>query len=152
MALAAAAAPSRGALSVSTPSCARIIRTTHVTWARLPAGARRDVVRAQRAHVHGTISSYERPVTYVTRRVGRPYTLVLTKTRELFTHDAAERATWAGDLAWLRGSAKTFTSHKRAKPRRPLDDDHGSAALLTAEHANSRAVAWSRPRRARGSR
>jgi hypothetical protein len=76
------------------------------------------LAKDRRAHVHGTISSYELPVTHVTRRVGSPYTLVLTKTRALFTQDAAERATWARDLAWLRGSAKTFTSHERAKPRR----------------------------------
>jgi hypothetical protein len=53
---------------------------------------------------------YELPITHVTRRMGSPYTLVLTKTRALFTRDAAERAAWARDLAWLRDNAKTFTS------------------------------------------
>jgi hypothetical protein len=76
------------------------------------------LAKDRRAHVHGTITSYELPVTHVTRRVGSPYTLVLTKTRALFTRDAAERATWARDLAWLRESATTVTSHRRAKPRR----------------------------------
>jgi hypothetical protein len=76
------------------------------------------LAEARRAHVHGTITSYELPVTHATRRIGSPYTLVLTKTRALFTRDAAERATWARDLAWLRESAKSFTSHGRAKPRR----------------------------------
>jgi hypothetical protein len=76
------------------------------------------LAKDRRAHVHQTISSYELPVTHVTRRVGSPHTLVLTKTRALFTRDAAERATWTRDLAWLRESAKTFIAHGRAKPGR----------------------------------
>jgi hypothetical protein len=76
------------------------------------------LAKDRRAHVHGTITSYELPVTHVTRRVGSPYTLVLTKTRALFTRDAAERATWVRDLAWLRESPKTVTSHRRARSRR----------------------------------
>jgi predicted 2-oxoglutarate/Fe(II)-dependent dioxygenase YbiX len=76
------------------------------------------LAKDRRAHVHGTITSYELPVTHVTRRVGSPYTLVLTKTRALFACDANERATWARDLAWLRENAKTLTSHRRANPRR----------------------------------
>ncbi len=61
----------------------------------------------RRAHVHGVITSYELPVTHVTRRTGSPYTLVLTKTQALFTRDAAERETWVHALAWLRENAKT---------------------------------------------
>ena len=76
------------------------------------------LAKGRRTHVHGTITSYELPVTHVTRRVGSPYTLVLTKTRALFTRDAAERATWAHDLAWLRESPKSPTSHRRAKAGR----------------------------------
>jgi hypothetical protein len=76
------------------------------------------LAKDRRAHVHGTITSYEIPVTHVTRRVGSPYTLVLTKTRALFTRDVAERATWARDLAWLRESPKAVTSHRHAKPWR----------------------------------
>jgi hypothetical protein len=49
------------------------------------------LAKDRRAHVQGVITSYELPVTHVTRRVGRPHTLVLTKTRALFTRDAAER-------------------------------------------------------------
>lgn len=75
------------------------------------------LAKDRRAHVHGVITSYELPVTHVTRRVGSPHTLVLTKTRALFTRDAAERAMRARDLAWLRENAKAFTA-ARAKPRR----------------------------------
>jgi hypothetical protein len=65
------------------------------------------LAKDRRAHVHGTITSYELPVAHVTRRTGSPYTLVLTKTRALFTRDASERATWVRDLAWLHEDAKT---------------------------------------------
>jgi hypothetical protein len=51
-------------------------------------------------------------VTHQTRHTGRPYTLVLTKTRTLFTREASERKTRTGDLAWLRRSSKAF--HHRA--------------------------------------
>src|SRR5262249_54576382 len=57
------------------------------------------------AHVHQRISHHELPVTHVTRRVGRPYVLVLTKTKTLFTHEAAERKTWTSDLSWLTQTA-----------------------------------------------
>jgi hypothetical protein len=76
------------------------------------------LAKDRRAHVHGTITRYEIPVSHVIRRVGSPYTLVLTKTRALFTRDVAERATWARDLAWLRESPEAVTSHRHAKPRR----------------------------------
>jgi hypothetical protein len=64
------------------------------------------LAKDRRAHIHGIITSCELPVTHVTRRTGSPYTLVLTKTRALFTRDATERATWMRDLAWLRDNAK----------------------------------------------
>jgi hypothetical protein len=73
------------------------------------------LAKDRRAHVHGTITSYELPITHVTRRTGSPYTLVLTKTRALLTRDATERANWTRDLAWLRANAKTFTTHVSAK-------------------------------------
>ncbi|HEY4244554.1 MAG TPA: 2OG-Fe(II) oxygenase [Kofleriaceae bacterium] len=56
----------------------------------------------RRAHVHEAITACDLPVAHVTRRVGSPYTLVLTKTRALFTNEETERATWTRDLAWLR--------------------------------------------------
>lgn len=70
------------------------------------------LAKDRRAHVHGTITRHELPVNHVTRRTGSPYTLVLTKTRALFTADAAERATWARDLAWLREVAKQFPTSR----------------------------------------
>jgi hypothetical protein len=51
-----------------------------------------------RRHVHERIERAELPVTHVTRRTGRPYTLVLTKTGALFTVERAARATAAADL------------------------------------------------------
>ena len=73
------------------------------------------LAKDRRAHVHAMITSYELPVTHVTRRTGSPYTLVLTKTRALFTHDATERATWTRDLAWLCENAKP---RRRMRARR----------------------------------
>ncbi|MFR0358386.1 hypothetical protein [Streptomyces sediminimaris] len=54
-----------------------------------------------RRHVHTRIDSAELPVRHQTRRQGRPYTLVLTKTQELFTREQAVRSQAAADLAWL---------------------------------------------------
>ena len=55
----------------------------------------------RRRHVHSRIDGVELPVTHVTRRQGRPYTLVLTKTDALFTGDLQSRASAAADLEWL---------------------------------------------------
>jgi hypothetical protein len=95
--------------------CARLgqfLRTAHQQQLEWP------LAQERRAHVHGTITSYELPVTHVARRVGSPYTLVLAKTRALYARDAAERETWARDLAWLRESATGITPDRRAKPGR----------------------------------
>ncbi|MFI8089061.1 2OG-Fe(II) oxygenase [Streptomyces sp. NPDC086080] len=54
-----------------------------------------------RRHVHSRIDTAELPVSHVTRRQGRPYTLVLTKTEELFTRERATRRQAGADLAWL---------------------------------------------------
>jgi hypothetical protein len=54
-----------------------------------------------RAHVHSRIDAAEVPVTHVTRRAGRPYTLVLTKTDRLFAAEREERAAGAASLEWL---------------------------------------------------
>ena len=54
-----------------------------------------------RHHVHSRIDGAELPVTHVTRRQGRPYTLVLTKTDELFTRELRYRASATADLEWL---------------------------------------------------
>jgi hypothetical protein len=54
-----------------------------------------------RRHVHAQIDSADLPVRHQTRRQGRPYTLVLTKTDELFTRATTARHTAEADLAWL---------------------------------------------------
>ena len=54
-----------------------------------------------RRHVHTRIDSAGLPVRHQTRRQGRPYTLVLTKTEELFTREKNARHKAMTDLAWL---------------------------------------------------
>lgn len=44
-----------------------------------------------RQHVHHQLDRYEVPVTHVTRREGRPFTLVLTKTTEVFAREDRAR-------------------------------------------------------------
>jgi hypothetical protein len=61
-----------------------------------------------RAHIHQAIDSQNLPVTHVTRRTGRPFTLVLVKTDALFEREAAERNLWRRDLEWLVRSAPAF--------------------------------------------
>jgi hypothetical protein len=53
-----------------------------------------------RRHVHTQIDSAELPMRHQTRRQGRPYTLVLTKTDELFTREKDARRNAMTDLAW----------------------------------------------------
>ncbi len=55
----------------------------------------------RRAHVHRRIETAELPVTHETRRRGRPYTLVLAKTDELFERERQRRRRDEADLAWL---------------------------------------------------
>jgi hypothetical protein len=54
-----------------------------------------------RRHVHSRIDSAALPVRHQTRRQGRPYTLVLAKTGELFTREKDARHKAVTDLAWL---------------------------------------------------
>lgn len=54
-----------------------------------------------RGHVHAQIDSAGLPVRHQTRRQGRPYTLELTKTNELFTRAANAKHKAVTDLAWL---------------------------------------------------
>jgi hypothetical protein len=56
---------------------------------------------AGRRHVHSQIDAAGLPVRHQTRRQGRPYTLVLTKTDALFTRATEARQEAAADLAWL---------------------------------------------------
>jgi predicted 2-oxoglutarate/Fe(II)-dependent dioxygenase YbiX len=54
-----------------------------------------------RTHLHSRIDGAELPVAEEIRRQGRPYTLVLTKTDELFTADLQRRSSATADLKWL---------------------------------------------------
>jgi hypothetical protein len=54
-----------------------------------------------RRHVHSRIDAAELPVTHVTRRQGRPYTLVLNKTDALFSREQEARIRDETDLEWL---------------------------------------------------
>jgi hypothetical protein len=58
-----------------------------------------------RAHVHQRIDRAELPVRHQTRRSGRPYTLVLTKTDDLFDRETRSRRRHQDDLDWLDAQA-----------------------------------------------
>jgi 2OG-Fe(II) oxygenase superfamily len=64
-----------------------------------------------RRHVHIVIDATEFPVRHQTRRKGRPYTLVLTKSDELFQREQRTRQRDQNDLAL----ARRLTSRHRAK-------------------------------------
>ena len=66
------------------------------------------LAKAGRAHIHQTIDGHDLPVDHTTRRAGRPYTLVLTKTKALFQREAAERRAWERDVRWLKNTAHAF--------------------------------------------
>ncbi len=57
-----------------------------------------------RHHVQDQIDLAALPVRHQTRRQGRPYTLVLKKTDELFTRATTTRQRAVTDLAWLRST------------------------------------------------
>jgi hypothetical protein len=59
-------------------------------------------------HIHRILDGHELPVRHVTRRQGRPYTLVLTKTGEMFTRAARERAALEANVGWLAGKQRLF--------------------------------------------
>lgn len=73
------------------------------TFLRDPTRTRLEwaLAKDRRAHVHGRIDTAEVPVDHQTRRLGRPYTLVLTKTNALFERDAQQRHGDEQNLAWL---------------------------------------------------
>lgn len=55
----------------------------------------------RRRHVHQRVDAAELPVRQQTRRVGRPYTLILTKTEALFEGEAQQRRSDREALTWL---------------------------------------------------
>jgi hypothetical protein len=60
-----------------------------------------------RQHVHSRIDAAELPVTHVTRRQGRPYTLVLNKTEALFDREQEARTRDETDLEWLAAESSS---------------------------------------------
>lgn len=60
------------------------------------------LAQAGRGHVHSRLDRAELPVRHQTRRTGRPYTLVLTKTDALFEREARAHQQDEADLAWLQ--------------------------------------------------
>ena len=70
------------------------------------------LAKDRRRHVHGRIDTAELPVKHQTRRVGRPYTLVLTKTGALFERETQQRRWNERDLAWLERSDLDRASHR----------------------------------------
>ncbi len=63
------------------------------------------LAKSGRAHIHGIVDSHDLPVTHITRRTGRPFTLVLEKTAAVFERDAQERRLWQSALQWLTKTA-----------------------------------------------
>jgi hypothetical protein len=59
------------------------------------------LAKQRRQHIHSRIDGAELPISHVTRRQGRPYTLVVTKTDVLFARDQQARARDQADLEWL---------------------------------------------------
>ncbi|MET8862314.1 hypothetical protein ABZW11_05080 [Nonomuraea sp. NPDC004580] len=59
------------------------------------------LAKDRRRHIHARIDEAELPVHHETRRQGRPYTLVLTKTEALFERERRARERHQADLAWL---------------------------------------------------
>lgn len=59
------------------------------------------LAKERRRHIHGQLDSAALPVTHETRRQGRPYTLVLTKTQELFIREQQTRDRATADRTWL---------------------------------------------------
>ncbi|MGB5110855.1 MAG: 2OG-Fe(II) oxygenase [Mycobacterium sp.] len=75
----------------------------------------------RRRHVHDRIDRFELPVRHETRRSGRPYTLVLTKTSALFERESTERDVDLVDLRWLE-------TIPLARPEDDDDQGRGSTA------------------------
>jgi hypothetical protein len=74
------------------------------------------LAEARRQVIHQLIDRHELPVHHETRRSGRPYTLVLEKTRELFKRAAAERHQWAKELAWLQQTSGRLSRPGALRP------------------------------------
>jgi hypothetical protein len=97
--------------SIQTPiRCSCRLCATLAQYLRAPDKVRLEwpLAKDQRAHIHRAIDGDDLPVTHVTRRSGRPFTLVLEKTAALIKRDAAERQSLREDLEWLQKTAAEF--------------------------------------------
>jgi hypothetical protein len=106
--------------SITPPTgCGCELCATLATFLRDPARLCYDWPLAEpgRRHIHQRIDTAELPVRHQTRRQGRPYTLVLTKTDALFTRERQQRERDAADLAWL--NTNYHARAQTAKARRP---------------------------------
>jgi hypothetical protein len=111
--------------SITPPSgCGCAMCTTLATFLRDPTLRSYDWPLAEpgRKHIHHIIDAAELPVRHQTRRQGRPYTLVLTKTDELFGRERKQREQNTADLAWLTATytagAATHAAGARAKAKK----------------------------------
>jgi hypothetical protein len=59
------------------------------------------LAKQRRQHIHSRVDMAELPIRHETRRTGRPYTLVLTKSRDLFALERRAREQDEADLRWL---------------------------------------------------
>jgi 2OG-Fe(II) oxygenase superfamily len=80
----------------------RYLRAQGEVWFEWP------LAKAERAHIHGIVDSHDLPVTHITRRTGRPFTLILEKTAAVFEREAVERRLWQSALQWLTKTAADF--------------------------------------------
>ena len=83
------------------------MRLQPVRSARGVPGARSErthewpLAKPGRQHVHQQIDAAGLPVRHITRRQGRPYTLLLAKTEDLFRREDELRRQARTDLDWL---------------------------------------------------
>ncbi len=114
------ARPTRAAddWSVTPPTgCSCALCTILATFLRDPTQRSYDwpLAEANRKHIHHIIDAAELPVRHQTRRLGRPYTLVLTKTEELFDRERRQREQDTADLSWLTA---TYVAGARSKVKK----------------------------------
>lgn len=114
--------PSResGDWSIQTPvncNCQLCKKLTRFLRARDETKLEWPLAKDGRRHIHNVIDGRDLPVKHETTRSGRPYTLVLTKTKALFDRERAERTSLERELRWLRSNDTFFGAKKMG--RRP---------------------------------
>ncbi len=72
------------------------------------------LAKPRRQHIHQRIEDAELPVTHRTTREGSPHKLVITKTADLFTHNAVQRTNVQTALASIE---RLLGSRRPTKPR-----------------------------------